>query len=229
MLLCSHPLLTQRRRKFVQILRAFASTTQVQQLTTQIAMPDFDDPSVIFTITQLCTGVGSNFGAFGLQQQPIPPILARAVDRQRAPQFIRDSGAARGTIAWMSPLFDDWLHVSRNPRCDDLPHHSAGFKLAEIVARHIKAMFDLRKTALALSSAIASSFLRRARDPGGIGGINAAPNRPVSNTIGHGTAPAQFEDHDADDLATTSSPVRPSICTRITTSYRGFNQACVVT
>jgi hypothetical protein len=107
--------------------------------------PDFSDRSVVFTLLQLCTGVGPHVGAAILQQQQVPLVSADPIVLRQSPQFVRDVHQARRTIEWTGPIFRRCL-VVRSPRCNDLLYHSA---VAELVAnKHVKDILTFRNLAL---------------------------------------------------------------------------------
>ena len=168
LLLCAHPALVRRRQAFVKALRTLARSAESRRVSS---LPDdfnFNDLSVQFTILQLCTGVGSNYGASnGLQRVPIPsqPAALRAdSDPRRTPQFSRITEAARKAIEWMRPLLQDWLNVEHKPARPEQPQDCPGFKLALLVSRHLRDVFDARRSALA-SPVVKDSFAARSRDP----------------------------------------------------------------
>ena len=162
LLLCDNAVYLRRRRRFVAAARALYEASSSQRAPDQPVL-NFDDNSVLFTILQLCTGVGSNYGP--MQRVPIAPQLAaNGVDLRLSPQLTRDSDLARRTIAWYLPLLQDWVKILNDPRRTESPLKSPGCKLALLVARHVRDMFALRKSALAKPE-IAPAFLARSRDP----------------------------------------------------------------
>ena len=61
----------------------------------------------------------------------------------------------------MHCLFRDWLGVSRDPsRFEERPQDTPGYRLALLVARHIKSVFDARRSILSQSA----GFKARDRD-----------------------------------------------------------------
>ena len=172
LLLCNHVPLSIRRRKFAVALSKFASRPETKSVTDSAPVPDFQNNSVLFTILQLCTGTGAILGAPILQQQPVSVSSADARAKQQSPQFVRQSQPARQAIAWMQPIFQDWLDIQRDPRRPEMPHQSVGHQFVELVALHLKQMFDSRKVALARSP----SFSERSRDPT----RRTHPHRPVA-------------------------------------------------
>ena len=163
LLICPDAGLRACRDQFVLDLTAFANRLDADSVPNLRPSPNFADRSVIFTILQLCTGVGPHVGAPILQQQ-VPLVSADPIVLRQSPQFVRDVHQARRTIEWMEPIFRRWLDIVRSPRCNDLPYHSAGHRLAELVAKHVKDMFTFRNLALT-SATVAPSFQRRGRDP----------------------------------------------------------------
>ena len=116
--------------------------------------PNFADDSTLYTVLQLCTGVGPSEG-FQHLQADLLPASASAIDRRAAPQLRRDQGLARVTVAWMQCLFHDWLGVS-----DERPQDTPRYHLALLVARHIKSVVYARRSFLSR----AAGFSARDRD-----------------------------------------------------------------
>jgi hypothetical protein len=168
LLLCDDAAYLRRRGRFVAAVRAlYAASPPVHAPRRPDGPPladlNFDDNSVLLTILQLCSGVGANYGL--TQRLPVAPQLAaNVVDLRLSPQFTRDSELARRTIAWYLPLLQDWMKILSDPRRPESPLNSSGCKLALLVARHVRDMFALRKSALATPE-IAPAFLARSRDP----------------------------------------------------------------
>jgi hypothetical protein len=160
---CNHPRLARLRAALREQLAALANDARALKLTHGVndgEAPDFDDDSTFYTVLQLCTGVGPSDGFQLLQADPLP-ASASAIARRAAPQLRRDQGLARVTVAWMQCLFHDWLGVSRDPaRFDERPQDTPGYRLALLVARHIKSVFDARRSFLSRSA----GFLARDRD-----------------------------------------------------------------
>jgi hypothetical protein len=114
--------------------------------------------------------------------QQVPLVSVDPIVLRQSPQFVRDVHQARRTVEWMAPILRRWIEIVRSPRCNDLPYHSAGHRLAELVATHVKDMFAFRNLALR-SNTVAPSFQRRDRDP--VVPRTLAPrraNRPHANT-----------------------------------------------
>ena len=148
LLLCDNGVYQRRRGRFVAAVRALHVASQRAPLRPDLppAGLNFDDNSVLFTILQLCTGVGSNYGL--MQRLPVAPqLVANSVDPRLSPQFTRDSDLARRTIEWYLPLLQDWMKILNDPRRPESPLDSPGCKLALLVARHVRDMFALRKSA----------------------------------------------------------------------------------
>ncbi|NDH54322.1 MAG: hypothetical protein EBY24_20630 [Betaproteobacteria bacterium] len=160
---CNHPRLARLRAALREQLAALANDARALKLTHGVndgEAPDFDDDSTFYTVLQLCTGVGPSDGFQQLQVDPLP-AFASAIARRAAPQLRRDQGLARVTVAWMQCLFHDWLGVSRDPaRFDERPQDTPGYRLALLVARHIKSVFDARRSFLSRSA----GFSARDRD-----------------------------------------------------------------
>jgi len=163
LLTCSDAGLRACRDQFALDLAAFADGLDADSIPNLRPPPDFSDRSVVFTLLQLCTGLGPQVGAPILQQQ-VPLVSVDPVVLRQSPQFVRDLHQARRTVEWMEPIFRRWIEIVRSPRCNDLPYHSAGHRLAELVAKHVKDMFTFRNLALT-SNTVAQSFQRRDRDP----------------------------------------------------------------
>ncbi len=182
LLMCPHRAYQRRRVMLAAKLTALASSEPFRRLSNPDGI-DFADKSVSFTILQLCTGVGSNYGSL-LQQMPVAAHLAHAIDRRLSPQFVRDSDTAHKTIAWLRPLFQDWLTILRDPLRQEDPQTSPGSIIALLVARHVKGMFDLRHSSLASNQhGVKSAFLKRLRNPRGL-----AP-QPAAAAANAGRAP----------------------------------------
>jgi hypothetical protein len=162
-LTCSHPEITACRTRFAAALVKFATTLDVATSTSGLRQPpDFTDPTVAFTILQLCTGLGPVGGSPILQQQ-VPVASTDPEVLRRSPQFVRDVHQARRTVEWMEPFFRRWLDIARSSRCADRPYQSAGHRLAVLVGKHVRNVFAVRSRALA-DAAVDSSFRRRSRD-----------------------------------------------------------------
>ena len=174
---CTHARLVHQRAALRTALQALADSDGALALTARasvpIAIPDFQDDSVLFTVLQMCTGVGSDYNAGGLHQVPLP-AFADAAAQRAFPQFRRVSARAREAIAWMGPLCEDWLAILREPRRQERPHDAPGHQLAALVARHVQGVFGTRSAALN-SPHISASFKARSRDPALAIGAAAAP------------------------------------------------------
>ena len=148
---CDHSRLARLRTALRERLAALADDARARELTHGVndgEAPDFDDDSTLYTVLQLCTGVGPADGFQALQADPLP-ACAPATARRAAPQLRRDQGIARVTTAWMQclPVFHDWLGISRDPaRFEERPQDTPGYRLALLVARHIKSVFDARRS-----------------------------------------------------------------------------------
>ena len=160
---CDHSRLARLRTALRERLAALADDARARELTHGVndgEAPDFDDDSTLYTVLQLCTGVGPADGFQALQADPLP-ACAPATARRAAPQLRRDQGIARVTTAWMQCLFHDWLGISRDPaRFEERPQDTPGYRLALLVARHIKSVFDVRRSILSQSA----GFKARDRD-----------------------------------------------------------------
>jgi hypothetical protein len=160
---CNHSRLARLRAALRERLFALANEARALKLTHGVndgEAPDFNNDSTLYTVLLLCTGVGPLEGIQVLQADPLP-ASAPAAARRAAPQVRRDQGLARVTTAWMHCLFRDWLGVSRDPaRFEERPQDTPGYRLALLVARHIKSVFDTRRSILSQSA----GFKARDRD-----------------------------------------------------------------
>ena len=226
-LLCDHVRLRKLRIAVRSELAAFAVSAATLQLTNtaNVVAPDFNDDSVLFTVLQLCTGTGSDYGGGGAQPLPLPPSAA-AIARRASPQFKRDSVRARSAIAWMRPLFDDWLAILREPRRPERPQQSPGHRLSVLVARHLNSLFDTRRTLLAAPQR-APSFTGRTRDPVSASlvqqpPVQAAPPAPRAAVASlAGGAPAAGSQAVANAAARAASLVPPPPNINLTQQRRG--------
>lgn len=191
LLLCPHAALARKRALFSQQLVSLASSESALKLSNPVGL-SFSDNSVLFTILQLCTGVGANYGASnGLLRHPIPShISSPSIDPRLTPQFTRDSALSRKSIEWMQPLFRDWLRILHDPRRPETPSDSPGFKLAALVSTHLSTMFATRQSALASTPSLRAAFTSRRRDPFVVvdTGVASSPP-PVAAALPAPTAP----------------------------------------
>jgi hypothetical protein len=170
-LYCGHPHLVRLRDAFRTELQNFATHVDVVKLLAKVttgtpATPDFNNDNDVFSVFQLCTGVGPT-GLSALQAGPLLGAAnkhADAVTLRAWPQYLRNNMRAQLTVAWMRPLFDDWLAILRDPRRLELPHQSPGYRLALLVARHVQRIFSARGAILS-TQPLATAFKRRDRNP----------------------------------------------------------------
>jgi hypothetical protein len=198
---CNHSRLARLRDALRERLAALADDAVVRKLTHGVndgKVPDFADDSTFYTVLQLCTGVGPTDGTQLLQAEPLP-ASAPAAARRAAPQLRRNQGLAHVTVAWMQCLFHDWLGVSRDPaRFDERPQDSPGYRLALLVARHIKSVFDARRSALSHST----GFKARDRDDPAKP-LPAPPPAPQVPPAGDAAA-GQHQQHQAEQARDSS-------------------------
>ena len=198
---CNHSRLARLRDALRERLAALADDAVVRKLTRGVndgKVPDFADDSTFYTVLQLCTGVGPTDGTQLLQAEPLP-ASAPAAARRAAPQLRRNQGLAHVTVAWMQCLFHDWLGVSRDPaRFDERPQDSPGYRLALLVARHIKSVFDARRSALSHST----GFKARDRDDP-VQPLPAPPPAPQVPPAGDAAA-GQHQQHQAEQARGSS-------------------------
>ena len=132
LLFCSHPRLVRSRATFLSSLVAFAAE--------EANAPDVADDSVLLTILLMCTGNGPP----GRPQLVVPEVDEQDAEALRsAPRFQRDTAASMTAVEWMQGLFADWSHAAREPRRKEPLHQTRGHRLASMVARHIKRMFEI--------------------------------------------------------------------------------------
>ena len=168
---CGHPHLVRLRDAFRTELQNFATHTDVAKLLAKVttgtpATPDFHNDNDVFSVFQLCTGAGPT-GLSALQADPLLGAASKhadAVTLRAWPQYLRNNMRAQLTVAWMRPLFDDWLAILRDPRRLELPHQSPGYRLALLVARHVQRIFSARGAILS-TQPLATAFKRRDRNP----------------------------------------------------------------
>jgi len=162
LLLCNHDVYRRRRERFISAITELSASGPALARSRPASDLDFRDPSVLFTIVQQCTGLGSNYGRNGLQGQP---DSAPVDPPQHAHQFQRDSERARKTVAWMSPLFHDWMNVIRDPTRPERPETTPGYRLAELAGKFVRDMFRLRESIIASNADSKAAFRTRSRDP----------------------------------------------------------------
>jgi hypothetical protein len=171
-LYCGHHSLVRLRNAFRTDLLNFSTQPDVVKLLAKVTTgtpttPDFiNNNNDVFTAFQLCTGVGP-VGLSALQADPLLGTANKNADAAtlRAwPQHLRNNMRTQLTVAWMRPLFDDWLAILRDPRRLELPHQSPGYRLALLVARHVRSIFSARSTILS-TQPLAAAFKRRDRNP----------------------------------------------------------------
>jgi len=168
---CGHQHHVRLRDAFRTELQNFSTHPDVVKLLAKVtsgtpATPDFHNDNDLFTVLQLCTGVGP-VGLSALQAEPLLGTAhktADAITLRAWPQYLRNNMRSQLTVAWMRPLFDDWLAILRDPRRLELPHQSPGHRLALLVARHIRSIFSARSTILS-TQPLAAAFKQRNRDP----------------------------------------------------------------
>ena len=166
-LFCAHQCQTRLREKFRADLQRLSTHPDVAKVLAQVGSPtapDFNDNNDLFTVFQLCTGVGPAVSA--LQAEPLLGAANNNADAtilREWPQYLRNNMRAKLAVAWMRPLFDDWLAISRDPRRPELPQQSPGYCLALLVARHVRSIFSARSSILS-TQPLAAAFKRRDRD-----------------------------------------------------------------
>ena len=167
-LYCAHQRQARLRDAFRMELQSFAAHPEVLKVLAKAgnpATPDFSDNNDLFTVFQLCTGVGPAVSA--LQAEPLLGAASSNTDAttlREWPQYLRNNMRAKLTVAWMRPLFDDWLAILRDPRRLELPQKSPGSRLALLVSRHVRSIFTTRNAILS-AQPLAAAFKRRLRDP----------------------------------------------------------------
>ena len=165
LLYCTHARPHNYRTVLRTTLARFASEPSVRALTGGVAAPDFTNDSALLTVLQMCTGIGANAV---LQSAQVPPLLrgnavAHAEARRNLPQFCRNMAVARATTVWIRCLTDDWCDILRQPRRNESHQQSPGYRLAHLMARHTKRVFDVRKTLLS-TPPLAHQFQQRLRN-----------------------------------------------------------------